>query len=400
MSKPKFNLYAIINDYYDNHNELNEFITHYGEMALHNPLKIGKCNYPLTEAIQKNKESAFDIIFKALPLDIIVNQGNYLYNIVYSIKQHKKPYYYNELLNKIKNEDPNNQQYYSKIFLELANNWSSAAIQPIFIEFFSYPLFNIQEFFNSWEYSSKFINRLYNIPKTKLLVLLNVFENHNINQNFLFSKIYGTMFGYYNGITKNLTDTKERHDIFKIFTKNAKLIDLDKYGNWTKIGKNYYSFAEYYTVYSFRLYLLFSAFPNMIKFYDSGFNPGLKEELMELCKDDNIAWSKHFSIFSPITDLNFLVNNFNPELPTNLKILNETLDKYKELLKYLKEIKDMIFNNENPEFKDFILEILSKIKGIINTIFLNIKNPEHHSKKDLFTTYIDEIIEKTNEVFN
>ena len=30
MSKPKFNLYAIINDYFGNHNELYDFITHYG----------------------------------------------------------------------------------------------------------------------------------------------------------------------------------------------------------------------------------------------------------------------------------------------------------------------------------------------------------------------------------
>jgi hypothetical protein len=369
-------------------------------MALHNPLKIGKCNYPLTEAIQKNKEGAFDIILKALPLDIVVNQENYLYNIVYSIKQHKKDYYYNELLNKIKNEDPNNQQYYSKIFLELANHWSSTNIQPIFIEFFSYPLFNIQEFFNSWEYSSKLENCLYSIPKTKLLVLLNVFENHNINQNFLFSKVYGTMFSYSNSIATNLNNKKVRQDIFKTFTKNAKLIDLEKYGNWTKIRSSYNPFTEYHTTFSFRLYLLFSAFPNIIRHYDPSFKTELIEELIELCKDDNIAWARYFSIFSPITDLNFLVNNFNPETPTNLEKLNETLGKYKELLKYFIEIKDLIYNKENPEFRDFILEILSKIKGIIDTIFLSIKNPEHSSKKELFTKYADELIEKTKEIFN
>jgi len=400
MPKPTYNVYSIING--NDIDELNNFVNNYGVSGLDIPLKVGKCNLPLVEATQKDKKEIYDFILKNLPLSIIFNSTNtekYLGEIIYSIKKTKTTYYYDELINKIKIEDPDNQNYYRKLACFIIDEYSYNIIEPVFLELLHNPLFNYQVAFNNTGFQVDFYKCIYNLSKPKMLSLLKTFKEHDLIQNNLVFKYIANKVGW-KFMNETLNGGQEKDELTKFFKKNADFVDINLEFILTETKEGYYtSSTDFLKNYPFKIYLLYTGFTDLIKHYSK--TEFLGKEAIELCKEENLNWCKKRSLFYPINCINYLVKYSNSEdlsiknkmklfkdngsLPVNYLAYNKLFDQFRMFLIFLKEHSlEIVYTIEKPEFREYLIELFTKFKSVYE-----------YNQSD-----IDYEINHINEIFN
>lgn len=391
MKKPTYNLYGIINQ--NKVDELNDCINNCGQEILETRLKVGKCNLPLVEAIQKDKKDIFEIILKNLTIDSIFNitltdvqvidendyelvNHIYISEIIKIFKKTKSRFFYDKLIEKIENDASNISKYYGVLLCNLIRDFSNSEIEKLFIELLNNPSFNYKTAFEDINFRDEFysINNFKRfMAKPKYFSLINIFKQYGLNiNNILILFIFKFLDGNWNSMVDTLIkNKKERQEIVKFLKKNSNYNDI----NFDEqcIELRYETSNNGVT---FRQILLYGGFFELLKHYRN--NKFLGDDIIESIKNEELEWLKKNSIFSPFSCIYL---NIKVDDDPNYKKYDK-FEKCLIVLDFLGEFIDVIYTKEQPQLKVFLLEILNEFKT---------KYPS--------TLYLQETIEKVNEIF-